>query len=71
MTNKVKYAKVRKYRDVGFYEPVEKEERVRPRTSVSLKEKEERIRTRRPLLLKKKETLFQKVKRVIKNILKK
>jgi len=71
MKNKVKYAPVRKYRDVDFNEPIEKEERNRPKTSVSLKEKEERVRTRRPILLRKNESFFQKVKRVIKNILKK
>jgi hypothetical protein len=71
MINRVKYAPVRKYRDVGFNEPPEKEERTRPKTSVSLKEKEERIRTRRPILLRKNESFFQKIKRVIKNILKK
>jgi hypothetical protein len=71
MTNRVKYAKTRKYRDVDFNEPIEKEERNRPKTSVSLKEKEERTRTRRPILLRKNETFFQKIKRVIKNILKK
>jgi hypothetical protein len=39
MTNRVKYAKTRKYRDVGFNEPIEKEERVRPRNSISIKKK--------------------------------
>jgi hypothetical protein len=39
MTNKVKYAQSRKYRDVGFSEPPEKEERVRPRKSILIKKK--------------------------------
>jgi hypothetical protein len=70
MTNRVKYAKTRKYRDVGFSEASEKEERIRPKISVNLKEKEERTRTRRPILLKKKESFFQKIKRAIKNFFK-
>jgi hypothetical protein len=56
MKNKVKYAPVRKYRDVGFNETPENEIR--------------KIK-KRPLLLKKKESFFKKVKRVIKNIFKK
>jgi len=46
MTNRVKYAPVRKYRDVGFNEPIEKEERIRPRRSI---------------LIKKKKSLFKKI----------
>jgi hypothetical protein len=61
MTNRVKYASVRKYRDVGFNEPDKKEERVIPKTSISLKEKEERIRPRRSILINKKKNLFQRI----------
>jgi len=39
MTNRVKYAKTRKYRDVGFNEPIEKEQRTRTRTSFNIKKK--------------------------------
>jgi hypothetical protein len=39
MTNRVKYAPVRKYRDVGFNEPPQIEPRVRPRNSISIKKK--------------------------------
>jgi len=61
MTNRVKYAKTRKYRDVDFNEPIEKEERSRPKTSVFLKEKEERVRTRRSMLINKKKNIFQRI----------
>jgi hypothetical protein len=71
MTNRVKYASVRKYRDVGFNEPIEKEERVRPKTSITLKEKEERIRPRRSIVLNKKLNFFQRVKKAIKSFFKK
>jgi len=39
MTNRVKYAPVRKYRDVGFNEEPETKPRVRPRNSISIKKK--------------------------------
>jgi hypothetical protein len=55
MKNKVKYAPVRKYRDIGFNEPPIKEERVRPRKSI---------------IIKKKKSLFQKIKDKIKSIFK-
>ena len=51
MKNKVKYAPVRKYRDVGFNEIPKKEERVRPRRSI---------------VIKKKKSLFQKIKSIFK-----
>jgi hypothetical protein len=61
MTNRVKYAKTRKYRDVGFNEEPQSESRVRPKTSISLKEKEERTRPRRSILINKKKSLFKKI----------
>jgi hypothetical protein len=56
MTNKVKYAQSRKYRDVGFSEPPKSEPRIRPK---------------RPIILKRKLGLFEKIKKVIKSIFKK
>jgi hypothetical protein len=56
MKNKVKYAPVRKYRDIGFN---------------SLPEKQERKRERKSIVIKKKESFFQKIKRVVKKIFKK
>lgn len=61
MTNKVKYAQSRKYRDVGFEEVPQSESRIRPKTSISLKEKEERTRPRRSILINKKKSLFKKI----------
>ena len=62
MTNRVKYAPVRKYRDVGFNEEPQNEPRVRPKTSISLKEKEERIRPRNSISVKnKKKNFFQRM----------
>jgi hypothetical protein len=71
MTNKVKYATVRKYRDVGFNTVPEKEERIRPKTSITLKEKEQRTRTRTSFNIKKKKSIFEKIKDNLKSIFKK
>jgi len=70
MTNRVKYAKTRKYRDVDFNEPIEKEERSRPKTSINLKEKEQRTRTRTSFNIKKKKNIFQIIKDKLKSIFK-
>jgi len=56
MTNRVKYAPVRKYRDVGFNEPPQIEPRVRPK---------------RAIILKKKLSFFEKIKKAVKSIFKK
>jgi len=58
MKNRVKYAPVRKYRDVVFNEEPQSETRLRPKTSIKLKEKEERVRPKNSISIKKKKKNF-------------